>query len=114
MHSIMRDVEIIGELSNTNEVYQKYKCLQSSICSTNGQNFVDINDINFQNNLKNISDLKNISKSNNVSESSITVYSINTLDSTKNNKVIIEDNIKNNCITNNKKEKKNKSVFNLL
>ncbi len=46
MYSIVRDIEIIGELPNNNEVYQKYKSLQSSICSIKDVN-IDTNQINF-------------------------------------------------------------------
>ncbi len=46
MHSVIRDIEIIGEISNTNTVYQKYKCLQSSICSIKDIK-INIGDIEF-------------------------------------------------------------------
>lgn len=112
MHSIMRNVEIIGELSNSNEVYQKYKCLQSSICSTNRLNLVNIKDINFLNNEKNVIDVGLKLKSKNNLESITNLEPItnlqleNTSQIKSNNKVLLD----------NKKEKKNKSmsVFNLL
>lgn len=47
MHSIIRDIQIIGEISNTNEVYKKYKCLQNSICTTKDIQEVSVKDIEF-------------------------------------------------------------------
>ena len=47
MHSIIRDIEIIGEIPNINVIYQKYKCLQGSICSTKDKQEVSIKDIEF-------------------------------------------------------------------
>ena len=46
MHSIIRDIEIIGEIPNINAIYQKYKCLQGSICSVKDAK-VNTCDINF-------------------------------------------------------------------
>lgn len=47
MHLIIRDIEIIDEIPNINAIYQKYKCLQGSICSTKDIKEVSIKDIEF-------------------------------------------------------------------
>jgi hypothetical protein len=46
MHSIARDIEIIGEIQENNDIYQKYKCLQNSICTVKDVN-LDIKNIQF-------------------------------------------------------------------
>ncbi len=46
MHSIIRDIEVVGEISSSSDIYQKYKCLQNSICTVKDIN-LDIKDIKF-------------------------------------------------------------------
>lgn len=45
MYAIFRDVEIIGKINTTNEIYHKHKCLQTSICTPSSELLLSISDI---------------------------------------------------------------------
>ena len=47
MYAIIRDIEIIGEIDDTNILYQKYKCFQGTICIPKEMIEINIKDITF-------------------------------------------------------------------
>ena len=45
MYAIFRNVEIIGKINTTSEIYHKHKCLQTSICMPSNELLLPISDI---------------------------------------------------------------------
>lgn len=45
MYAIFRNVEIIGKINTTNEIYHKHKCLQTSIGIPSGELLLSVSDI---------------------------------------------------------------------
>ena len=45
MYAIFRNIEIIGKINTTSEVYHKHKCLQTSICIPSSELLLPISDI---------------------------------------------------------------------
>ena len=45
MYAIFRNVEIIGKINTTSEVYHKHKCLRTSICMPSSELLLSVSDI---------------------------------------------------------------------